>query len=162
MKIINYTTKVPVEKTISEIERILAENKATKIMKDYEDGICKGITFQILTDHGLMPFKLPLKERELKQVVKNMSEMRDKRNKRIIPLSKIDDPELPARIGWRILKDWLEAQMALYQLSMVKIEEVLLPFVVNPLTGKTLYEVFEEQKFKGFLLEQKENETLHS
>jgi len=158
-KILNYTTSVPAHQTIAEIEKTLAENGANKIMKDYEDGACTGITFQILTEHGLMPFKLPLKQRALKQVVKNMSEMRHKSGKLIIPRSRMDDPELAARIGWRILKDWLNAQMALYQLSMVKIEEVMLPFVVNPITGQTLYESLAEKKFKGFLLENKEGDT---
>ena len=37
MPILNYTTKIPVEKTIGEIEKMLAESGAQKILKEYDN-----------------------------------------------------------------------------------------------------------------------------
>ena len=46
--------------------------------------------------------------------------------------------------------DWLEAQLALYFLQMVKIEEIFLPYMYNQRTGKTMFQMLEE---KGFNLQ---------
>ena len=51
--ILNYTTQVKVEKTISEIEKILADHGANKILKEYEDGDIVAISFMIKTEKGI-------------------------------------------------------------------------------------------------------------
>lgn len=55
-----------------------------------------------------------------------------------------------ARVGWRILKDWIEAQLALIETGMVTIEQVFLPYVQND-KGQTLYEAIADKKFAGLL-----------
>ena len=50
------------------------------------------------------------------------------------------------RVAWRILKDWIEAQMALLDIQMVKFEEVFMPYIVDK-HGRTLFEKLEEQQF---------------
>ena len=62
--------------------------------------------------------------------------------------------EQARRVGWRIIKDWLEAQMALLELNMVKIQEVFLPYIIG-IDGKTIYEKLESKGFSGYLLEEK-------
>jgi len=44
--------------------------------------------------------------------------------------------------------------MALYQLQMVKIQEIFLSYMIG-IDGKTLYENLEQKGFKSYLLEDK-------
>lgn len=54
--------------------------------------------------------------------------------------------EQAARVGWRILKDWTEAQVALIETGMVKVEEVFLPYLlVNK--EQTLFQRMQESYF---------------
>jgi peroxiredoxin family protein len=61
-----------------------------------------------------------------------------------------DTKEQAERVAWRILKDWVEAQMALLDIEMVKMEEIFMPYIVDQ-KGQTLYEKLEQ---KQFLLEE--------
>ena len=56
--------------------------------------------------------------------------------------------EQATRVGWRIIKDWLEAQLALFFLQMVKIEEIFLPYMYNDKTGQTMFQMLEKRDFK--------------
>ena len=50
------------------------------------------------------------------------------------------------RTAWRIIKEWILAQMALIETEMVTVEEVLLPYM---LTGKqTLYQALSNGDLK--------------
>lgn len=160
MVILNYTTKIPVETTIAEIEKILSSNKAGKILKEYNDeGQPTAISFIVKTDNGKqIPFKLPMKEDAILKTMENQSgdyrRQESGRQVRVIPANMVNLDQA-RRVGWRILKDWLEAQMALYQLHMVKIEEIFLAYAYNPGTGETLYEQIEKKGFSGFTIEDK-------
>ena len=157
MGILNYTTKIPVEKTISEIEKMLAQAGAKKILKEYDsDTNIQSISFMIETNKGLIPIKLPMNGGAVLQVLKNQSgeyKGNSYNRKRVVPQSQVNK-EQAARVGWRIIKDWLEAQLALFFLQMVKIEEIFLPYMFDSNTGKTMFETLEK---KGFLLEHKED-----
>lgn len=50
------------------------------------------------------------------------------------------------RVAWRILKDWVEAQMALLDIEMVRFEEIFLPYIETK-NGRTVYERLEEKQF---------------
>ena len=54
--------------------------------------------------------------------------------------------EQAERVAWRILKDWIEAQMALLDIEMVRFEEIFLPYIETN-TGKTVFERLEKQQF---------------
>ena len=56
------------------------------------------------------------------------------------------------RVAWRIVKYWVEAQMALLETQMVKMEQIFLPYAIVK-NGRTLFESMREDKFK--LLEAK-------
>lgn len=154
MPILNYTTEVRVEQSIMEIEHILAKYGATSILKDFdENGACNAITFKIMTAKGELPFKLPMKVREMQQIINDL--VNDKK----LPKKFYNDKEKAMKVGWRILRSWLEAQMALLELQFVKIEEVLLPYMYSAKDKKTFFELIEERNFNIGLLEKKgENE----
>ena len=56
-----------------------------------------------------------------------------------------DTFEQANRVAWRIIKDWIDAQMAVLETEMVEMEEIFLPYVLNK-QGQTLYEAFKENQ----------------
>ncbi len=142
----NYTTSISSVKSVMEIEQLLGAFGAIAILKEYSgDGCVKSLSFKILTEHGEMPFKLPLKERHIAEYrARQVSALSAKESRK-------NDLETARRIGWRIIKDWLHSQLSLIQFNMVKPEEVLLPYLYNTVEDKTFYEILKEKQFRGLL-----------
>lgn len=139
MAILNYTTTVDSFKTVSEIEYILMKHKAKSIMKNYEGESITGLSFLIDTGIEQIPVRLPVKVDECLAVLK--------KEKRENPKKQIKDTKEQAeRVAWRILKDWVEAQMALLDIEMVRFEEIFLPYIETN-TGQTIYERLKENQF---------------
>ena len=137
MSIKNYTTTVKVEKTINEIQKILAEHKAKAILTEYsETGCIIALSFKIETPQGIVGIKLPVKQDKVLKILK----MQKEKNNAIKATN-----EQAERTAWRNIKDWIDAQMALIETEMVTIDEVFLPYILNK-NGQTLYEVFAENK----------------
>lgn len=139
MAILNYTTTVDSFKTVSEIEYILMKHKAKSIMKNYDGESITGLSFLIDTGMQQIPARLPVKVEEclkvLKQEKKNSSRSNIKATR--------DQAE---RVAWRILKDWVEAQMALLDIQMVRFEEIFLPYIETQ-NGQTVFERLQEKQF---------------
>jgi hypothetical protein len=131
MAILNYTTKVPAERTISEIQAILVKAGADAVMLEYSAGKTTGFAFRINTPQGIIHYKLPVNVRGVKA-----SMVRDG--------VKHHDLEAQAyRVSWRILKDWIEAQMGIIQAGMAELAQVLLPYARTD-HGDTVYERFQQ------------------
>lgn len=138
MAILNYTTTVDSFKTVSEIEYILMKHKAKSIMKNYDGESITGLSFLIDTGFQQIPVRLPMKVDECLEVLK-----REKKNS---PRSSIKATrEQAERVAWRILKDWIEAQMALLDIEMVEMQEIFLPYI--EIQGQTIYEKLEQKNF---------------
>lgn len=138
MAILNYTTTVDSFKTASEIEYILMKHKAKSIMKNYDGESITGLSFLIDTGFQQIPVRLPVKVDECLEVLK-----REKKNS---PRSSIKATrEQAERVAWRILKDWIEAQMALLDIEMVEMQEIFLPYI--EIQGQTIYEKLEQKNF---------------
>ena len=139
MAILNYTTTVDSFKTVSEIERILMKHKAKSIMKNYDGESITGLSFLIDTGIQQIPVRLPVKVDECLKVLK--------KEKRENPRKQIKDTrEQAERVALRILKDWVETQMALLDIEMVRFEEIFLPYIETS-SGQTIYERLEERQF---------------
>lgn len=135
MPILNYTTDVPMSRTIAEIETKLAKCKAAAIMKEYDGaGLPSAICFRIETPHGLMSFRLPANIEKVHAVLQNQKGV-DRRFR---------TTEHAARVGWRIIKVWLDAQVALIETEMANLAQVFLPYAQTG-NGETLYERFEKK-----------------
>lgn len=142
MAILNYTTTIDAFKTVSEIEYILMRHKAKSIMKDYDGESITGLSFLIDTGTQQIPVRLPAKVDRCLLVLQ--------KEKKANPRKQIKDTrEQAERVAWRILKDWVEAQMALLDIEMVRFDEIFLPYIQTS-DGRTVYERLEE---KSFLLE---------
>lgn len=136
MALKNYTTTIDSTKTIGEIQGILAKHGANAIMTEYNDGQVIALSFRIKTPNGEIGVKLPANIDRVLQVLKNQR----KRNNQVK-----DTREQAAKTAWRIIKDWIDAQMAILETEMVEMEEIFLPYVLNK-EGQTLYEAFKNNK----------------
>lgn len=144
MAILNYSTTVDSFKTVAEIEHILVKHKAKSIMKNYDGESITGLSF--LIDNGVqqIPVRMPVRIEECLKVMQ--------KEKKDNPRSGIKvTREQAEKVAWRILKDWVEAQMALLDIQMVSFEEIFLPYIEVG-EGQTIYERLEE---KHFLLEER-------
>jgi hypothetical protein len=60
--------------------------------------------------------------------------------------------EQAAMTGWRIIRDWLEAQLAMIQVGLVTMPEIFLSYAQFE-QGQTVYERLKDQKFSGLALQ---------
>lgn len=136
MAIKNYTTTINVNKTIGEIQELLSKHGATSIMTEYSNGNVTGLSFKIMTSRGEFGIRLPSNTDRVLQVLKNQR----KNNNQIK-----DTFDQANKVAWRIIKDWIDAQMAILETEMVEMEQIFLPYVMNN-KGQTLYEAFKENR----------------
>ena len=138
MAILNYTTTIDSYKTVAEIEKILVQHKATSIMKNYDGEVITSLSFLVDVGYNQIPIKLPAKINECLKVLESEKKKGTKNVKATY--------EQAERVAWRILKDWVLAQMALLDINMVKFEEVFMPYIVDK-NGQTLFEKLEDKQF---------------
>lgn len=137
MAILNYTTKVAAERSLAEIQKKLANAGAQAIMQEYHNGVITHIAFRMETEHGVISFRLPGNIEAVQKVLERTKGV-EKRYK---------TPEHCACVAWRIIKDWIEAQLAIIETGMATLPQVFLPYAQTE-SGKTVYECFEA---KGML-----------
>lgn len=130
MTILNYTTKVPVDKSVGEIQKILVRAGASATMIQYADGQPASIAFKLDTKHGAVSFLLPSNHEGVLRVMR-------KGKARVTP----EQVAQGRRVAWRILKDWIEAQMAIITAEMATPLQVFLPYAQTK--DGTIYECFE-------------------
>lgn len=142
----NYTSTVPATRSISYIETKLAQKGATQILKLYDaTARVEGICFIIPMNGRDMPFKLPAKVAECEKVL--MANL----TSRARPETKKKIPQQAERTAWKILSDWVEAQMAMIELSQVEILEVFLSYVYDHQKQQTFFEQIKEKNYKALL-----------
>lgn len=142
MSLLNYTTKVSADKTAGEIQLMLAKAKASAILTEYDQGILSAVSFRIQTVHGIMSFRLPANINQVFQVI-----VRDRRISQ-----RLRTKEQAARVAWRIVKDWLAAQLAFIEAGQASVEQLFLHCAQDPKTGETVYERLLDQHFTGLML----------
>lgn len=142
----NYTSGQPAERSINFIEAKLVAHGARQILKLYNDkNQVSGLCFNITIDGQLLPFKLPAR---LDQCEKILTQNLSRRAK---PETKKRIPEQAARTAWKILADWIDAQMAMIEMSQVEITEVFMPYLYDANKQRTCFEMFKERGFKALL-----------
>jgi hypothetical protein len=150
MGLLNYTTKIDPDKTAAEISRCLSSHGASAVMTEYdkERGLVSALAFRITVNGQSMSFRLPCDWKPVYTII-----TKGKKNPHWDEAKKrrwISDWEQQAvRTAWRIVKDWVEAQMALVETQMVTTQQVFLPYAVMN-DGRTLSEHVETNP--GFLL----------
>lgn len=133
MPIKNYTTKIDIYKTIGEIQGCLVRHGARQIMQNYDEkGYPQALCFCIETPFGIKGVKLPANVDAVCRVLKEQKVKCDR--------------EQAARVAWRIVKDWVDAQMAILESEMVRMDEIFLPYMIANRTGETMYELYNNNQ----------------
>lgn len=137
-----YTTKIDPSKTIGEIQENLVAHGAKSVMANYTDhGTIEALSFIILTpEKKVMAIRLPCDPLPVANVLKRQAQEGK------IPRRIAEDERQAIRVAWRIVKYWVEAQMALLETQMVKMEQIFLPYAIVK-GGKTLFEAMKHDKF---------------
>lgn len=147
MGTLNYTTKVPVAKTIGEIQEMLVRQGAATVATTYTDGQPTGISFMLNTPHGQRAFSLPVNVAAVNALLVKQNDNRELRpdGKRVMAFT---TTEHAARVAWRVLKDWVEAQLAIIESQMATLDQVMLPYL-HADGDRTVYEIYRDNEQKA-------------
>lgn len=127
-KLKNYTTTIPAEKSIAEIEKLLLDFGAESFMKkaDKELRQFTAILFTIEVRGKKVPFKLPANVNNVREYIYRQYCGKTARPKK----EREDFNDEAYRVTWRLIKDWVHAQLSIIASDMVKVEEVFLPYLM--------------------------------
>jgi len=137
MAIKNYTTKLSALQSVAKIQEALISHGAVGIQMMYDrDQRISSLAFALpFKDGKNLSFQLPCEWRKFQQVLINQG------------IKRSGEDEYAYRVAWANLKDWVLAQMALYETEIVTMPQIFLPFVVTK--NGTLFDQFKD---KGQLL----------
>ena len=142
----NYTSTVPASASIAYIERKLVQNGATQILKQYgPKGRLSDIRFCIKIDGQDVLLKLPAQVENCENVLMQNLPQRARPE----TIKKV--PKQAERTAWKILSDWLDAQVAMIELAQVEVLEIFLPYVYNPQTQQTVFQMAKASGYKALL-----------
>ena len=102
MPLLNYTTRISADRTVSEIMQILARTGATGVTVQYgadTAGRPHGLIFGLLIQDHEIAFKLPVNIPGVLTIMENDKDV----PKRLKNLSQAE------RVAWRIVKDWIKS-----------------------------------------------------
>jgi hypothetical protein len=131
---LNYTTKVAAHQTIAECGAMLAEHGADAIATTYTDKRPSGVRFQFQGN----TFDLPVDVDAMQRVLTEAAAGKGLRSGHVTQAG-LQSREHAERVAWRVIKDWLEAQLALVAAQQVHLDEVMLPYLITN-TGRALRE----------------------
>lgn len=116
---------------------MLAKAGARAVLSEYDNkGEVSAVSFKMLVGNSEVGFRLPAAPDKVLGALKAQ--------RGVEPRYKTT--EHTNRVAWRIIKDWVEAQLAIIETQMVKAEQVFLPYAITR-NGETLYESVVKNKF---------------
>ena len=128
----NYTTEVPADRSILEIEKLLTLFGASAIIKEYTAERVHSLTFRLQDE----TFRLPANVEGVEKILfEGIRAQRDSEKRRA---------DKAYRVSWRILKDWTHAQLSLIASGQAQAMEIFLPYMYDGKT--TLFQKFMEGK----------------
>lgn len=133
---LNYTTTIPAARTISECQAMLGAAGAAAVAVTYHHRQPDGLSFRLDTPRGPQNFTMPVNIDGVASLLRNADYPASLRPNM---LARYATREHAARVAWRVIKDWLEAQVALIAAQMVTLDQVMLPYLQVG-DGQTLYE----------------------
>ena len=127
--IANYTTTVSAEKSLAEVMRMLAHHGARQVLvENGASGVPAALSFRIRE----MGFRLPIYPEALLKTLRC-----DGAPPRYCTLEHAND------VAWRVIRDWLRAQLALIESGMVALDEIMLPYALTS-SGQTALERYRD------------------
>src|SRR5689334_116056 len=130
MPLLNYTTGIAADKTVAEIQKNLAMHGANAILGEYDgNGNVVMLSFKMRINDREIAYRLPCDWRPVLRVMEKHPK---------VP-RRLCTQEQALRVAWRIIKDWIAAQLAIVETQMVTMDEVFLPYAMMG-KDKTLYQ----------------------
>ena len=113
------------------------------IFYEYEKGTGRinALKFGLDIEGNKVGFSLPVHWKKFQAVLKQQE------------VKRWDDEDYCYRVAWRDIRDWVMAQLALYETEIVEIPQIFLPFMTTD-KGITIYEMVLNGQF---LLEEKQD-----
>ena len=136
----NYTSEVPVVRTVTRIEKLLTEFGVTNIMKQYDDGNIHALLFTIPCQDTVITIRFPANVEAVYEILKH-------RIKRPRPGTLDRLRAQAARTAWKLMQDWIEVQLSLVQMEQIDLLQVFLSYVWDGQT--TFYEALKTQHFQA-------------
>jgi len=139
----NYTSTVPVSRTIAKIEVCLVQAGARDVLKKYDDdGKLTGIIFRVREPktQKMILFKLPA---NVEGVYKWLLDQR-------VRITETTQRTLRAqaeRTAWKTIQDWVEVQMSMIEMGQASVIEIFLPYAWDG--EMTFYHRLEEGGLKS-------------
>jgi hypothetical protein len=137
---------------MAECQDILGTGGAESVAVHYSDGEPAGLSFVLRTPHGGRAYTMPVDVEAMHALLLRESQAgrlsahAGKSYRRTAAESR----EQAARVAWRVVKDWLEAQMALVAARQATLTDVMLPYL-HVEGDRTLREVFNESENRALV-----------
>jgi hypothetical protein len=142
MPLLNYTTSIDPHKTVGEIQKLLASKGASGVLLQYNThGDPSAVAFQIEYRGNQLRYRLPCRAERVCDVLGRQWQA-GKIERRYTTM------QHATRVAWRIIKDWVEAQLAIVESGMVEIAEVFLPYQLVA-DDKTVFDVMRRNLLTG-------------
>lgn len=141
MGTLNFSTQIDATRTAGELQAILAKHGADAVAIRYADKMPVGLSFTIDTPAGPRHFDLPVRHEPVYELL-----MRQYRKGTIRKGYATSDQA--RRTAWRVVKVWLEAQLAFIEAEMVRLDEVMLPYL-RVSEGQTLYGAWQDNELRA-------------
>jgi hypothetical protein len=142
MKLRNYTSSVPVERSLSAIETLLVMAGATHIARFYDDQKrIAGFLFQIPINGLSLAFKLPVNSLAVKRILET-----EIKHPRRGTMNKVG--EQAERTAWKLLHEWVHIQLSMIEMQQAEAMQVFLPYAYDGKTEQTYFEKLKEGGFK--------------
>lgn len=143
MAILNYSTAVSAERTVGEITALLVRKGARSINTEYtKAGDLESISFVMPIGGMPVRFLLPANVNGVTQAMLRDEPWSSRRAKS----KAVYEGKIYAKakwVAWRILKDWVAAQMALIESNQAEAAQVFMPFAQQD-DGRTMFQLFVE------------------
>lgn len=133
MPIKNYTTTVPANRSINQIQDALIKHGATGVVFNYEKGTGRiaALIFKLDIKGNTRVFNLPCEWRKFQLVLKQQE------------VRRYDDEDYVYRVAWRNIRDLVLAQLAFCETEMAEVPQLFFPFAMSK-NGKTFFEQSEQ------------------
>lgn len=139
----NYSSSIDSSVSMAKIEKLLVEIGATDIHKQYENKLCKGITFYLFDVQldTVTCFNLKAnQEAAFKVLSKDVKKPRE---------NTMENLRLQAeRTSWKIISDWVEIQCSMILLGQAAPLQMFLPMVYDPGKKMILFELIISKQIK--------------
>lgn len=138
MPILNYTTSIAAHRSVAEVQKLLAGKGASSIMIEYnKDQSISCISFTIEMNGVSLHFRLPANWKGVQKVLIKQTKAK-----------KYHSDQHAQNCCWRIILEWVQAQMAIIEANQAELATVFFPYLVLK-TEVTVYEQFTKSLAAG-------------